>query len=473
MIEPIFSEDGLINFSTGLGTGCDSRTQSRFYNTDALSTDRQQLIDMYRADWASGKTVDILPDDMVREWRSFNGEIESDVLEKLVAEEERLNIAKKMNEGLKWARLFGGALLVLGVEDGGESWEPLDLDRVRPNGFKSIHALDRWAVTPSAHIDSDMSSSNFGLPMGYTLITNAATEINIHHSRVIRLEGIKLPYDDFVRNNYWGDSVLSRLLDPLKNQAIAMNSAIAMIKDANVDVIKVDGLMEKVANPQQESAMIKRFHVAAQMKSMINMLLLDKREEHDVKNYSFAGLPELIDRSLTILAAASDIPATRYLGKSPGGLDSTGDSDLVNYYDSVRSHQQDQISPALTIIDKIMARSLRLNDQDLSFDFDPLFQLSEQAKSEIELRNSQRDQIYEQMGVIEVSMITSELKNNHVYSGITDEFIAELESTESIANASAQTENDPNSSFGEGTQPEANPFSRAASGTTAPSEADS
>jgi phage-related protein (TIGR01555 family) len=99
---------------------------------------------------------------------------------------------------------------------------------------------------------------------------------------------------------------------------------------------------------------------------MFNMLLLDGNgqsgptaggERWEQKQISFAQLPELIRQYLQIASAAADIPITRMLGESPGGLNSTGDADLRNYYDNVSARQKTELAPALNRLDEIIIRS--------------------------------------------------------------------------------------------------------------------
>ena len=60
-------------------------------------------------------------------------------------------------------------------------------------------------------------------------------------------------------------------------------------------------------------------------------MLVDKNDEFDRVSYNFQGLPDLMDRFAERLAAAADIPATRFMGQAPKGMNATGASDEKNY----------------------------------------------------------------------------------------------------------------------------------------------
>jgi uncharacterized protein len=167
------------------------------------------------------------------------------------------------------------------------------------------------------------------------------------------------------------------------------------------------------------------------MKSFNNMMLLDNEEGYESKSNTFAGLPDLLNSFALFLSAASDIPATRLLGSSASGLNATGEGDLKNYYDTVRSTQKKVYKPLLDRFDKIMAKSLGLaDDTDMDYDFKSLFQMTPKETADLQLINAQRDQIYLDRNVITEEIAAKELKQEGTYTNITDEYLEELEEFE-------------------------------------------
>lgn len=57
-----------------------------------------------------GKIIDIRADDATREWRSWKAE--QDEIEDLEGLEKRLGVQAKINQALKWADLYGGAVII-------------------------------------------------------------------------------------------------------------------------------------------------------------------------------------------------------------------------------------------------------------------------------------------------------------------------------------------------------------------------
>lgn len=421
--------DNLQNFITGMGTNKDKRTHNIYRNDNPLSaqSNRQELNALYRTNWLAAKIIEIIPKDMGREWREFTNEDDPELIKELEKEEKRLQLRKHITLAHIWARLYGTGFVVMDIDDGQSPDMPLDISRIKKGGLHHVKSIDRFRLSQADTVPiSNPLDPNFGMPEFYRF--NEST-IKIHASRMLRFEGVPLPWDEFRRNNYFSDSILDRLLTALINYDSVNDGVATMVTEANVDIMKIDNLMSMVSNPAQRELLQKRMALAKMMKNMNNILMIDKNEEFDVKSFTFSGLPDVIDRMLKALAAASDVPATRLFGSSADGLNATGEGDQSNYYDSIASRQQDEYSPVLDYFDTIMAASLGLNI-DIEYRWKPLFQMSEAQQADVNTKNAQKDNVYEAMGAVKVSTIAKDLKQKSIYLNITAEDIEELEEFE-------------------------------------------
>lgn len=425
------TQDGFENLISNLGTEQDKRSHSRFVNGRLLSHDgnRDELSAMYRTDWLAGKAVDIVPDDMVREWREFDGDIDPKIIARLVDEENRLAIRDTFNEAHKWARLYGTAFIIMVVSDGLDPREPLDISKTKEGDLQHIKAIDRHFLYPAELVPiQNPFDPMYGYPEFYRFVE---TSVVIHHSRVLRFDGVKIPYAELRRNNYNSDSILARIYDALTNFVTVANGAASMVYETNVDVVQIKGLMGFLQTAEGEAVIRKRFALAGMLKSNNNMLLLDAEESFNTKNNTFSGLPDLLSKYANFLAAATDIPATRLLGSAASGFNATGEGDLKNYYDNVRSSQIRDYKPKLDIFDKLMARNIGLpEDADLSYDFKSLYQMSEKEVAEVGNMNAQRDAVYLDREIVTEVSIAKELKQKGVYTNITDDEIDDLDNVE-------------------------------------------
>ena len=103
----IVKMDGWFNVLSGLGGKKDKSTYTQYAWYTWL--DDETLTSIYIGDGLGGRIVDIVADDMTREWIDFDVENGAVFRDELI----RLNAEEAFNIALKWQRLYGGALLII------------------------------------------------------------------------------------------------------------------------------------------------------------------------------------------------------------------------------------------------------------------------------------------------------------------------------------------------------------------------
>lgn len=423
------STDGLQNVLAGLGTGRDKTTATSY----AFSIyDPALLCAMYQSSPLSAKIVDAPADDMTREWREMNlpeddegtGQLSVQAFEN---EERRLGVQTKINEAIKWGRLFGGSIVVIGMRDGKHD-QPLNVEAVKKGDLRYLLVIDRFQIGTSGNLVADPESRHFGLPEYYTITGfGLASSVRVHYTRVLRFEGKKLPYLLRQQNNYWGLSILQNVADTVKNKDSVSSSIGTMLFEANVDVIQTEGLAALLAQPGGEKKVTKRWENGLLLKGLHRVLLLDKTETYDRKSYTFSGLSDVVNAFRSDVAAAADIPETRLFGRSAAGMNATGDGDLQNYYDSLEAQRASSVCPELDYLDQVLLRStFGRYTEDYSYSFPSLWQLDDVQQATIEKTAADRDKVYLDAGVISEVTIAKRLKADGTYP-ITREDIELLE----------------------------------------------
>lgn len=415
--------DGLENVVAGLGTDRDKRSYSVWADPRVLT--RMELENMYRGSWLAKKIVNAVADDMTREWLHIMFDDDSEESQFAVEQaEKRFGVKRKVNEGLKWARLYGGAMIIIGTRDKDLS-KPLDVKSVRKGDLRYLHVVDRWRVSPAGSLNRDLESPNFGMPDSYVI---AESTVQVHHSRVIRFNGQKLPYFAWLRNAMWDDSELQHVMDSLMNCDTTTQAIATMLFESNVDVVKSEGLADVLAMKNGEAILTKRFQVAAVLKSFNRMLLLDGNESYEKKSSSFANLDKVLEKFMIDVCGAADIPMTRLFGQSAAGLSATGDNDVRNYYDMVSAKQEAELRPQMEYLYEVMVRSeLGAMPDDFRFDFNGLWQLSETEQATVEKTRAERDQIYVGLGVVPEHLVARDLKERGTYRNMTDDDVELVE----------------------------------------------
>jgi phage-related protein (TIGR01555 family) len=314
-------------------------------------------------------------------------------------------VKAKVNSALRWSRLYGGSLIIIGTRDKDLS-KPLDATTIRKGDLQFLHVLDRWRAAPSGAITDDLTSPNFGLPSTYIIAESA---VQVHWTRVLRFNGQKLPYFAWRANGMWDDSELQHVYDSIRRRDSSSAAVATMLFEANVDVVTSEDLNEILSRKDGEAQLTKRFQTAAMLKSFNRMLLLGGTEKYEKKSNTFANLDKIMREFAVDVCGAADIPMTRFFGQSAGGLNANGDNDVRNYYDRIAAEQESDVQPPLEYLDEIL-----------------IWQKDDKEESEIDLNESQTDDVYLGMGVVSKRTIGRELKARGTYKSLTDEDINKL-----------------------------------------------
>ena len=417
----------------------------------------EQLTNAYRGDWVSRKICDVPPFDACRAWREWHAD--SDQVEKIEEAEKEFGLQRKLMWTMSKARLFGGAAMVIGIE-GQKFEEELDVESVGKGDLKFIHCVTRWMIQ-AGPLMRDITSPWFGEPTYYmranvpvpdppasepleqsSLGYQPGDQLWIHPSRVVRLVGLDYP-DWEMAPDQWGDSCLQPVFDAISNAGLVSSSIAAMISEAKLDIIKVPGLIEMLSTAEGSSKVFDRFSQGNTAKSVVNATLLDTSEEWDRKQITFSGMDNIMSMYLMVAAGAADIPATRLLGRSPEGMNATGDSDTRNYYDRLQADQKVRIQPALSRLDEVLLRHV-FGDrpEEIHYDWNPLWQSSDVEKAAIALQKAQAHKIDVDNGLINPDVLREARQNQLIedgfYPGIesaVDEFGIEPDEEDEAAHA--------------------------------------
>lgn len=425
--------DAFSNPAARIGYGTMDLMQATQYPITRMTQNYELLTSMYRDNWIVQNIVATIPDDMVRKWYEIKSAISPERIKELTQYETKIKIRDKILLGMYWGRLYGGAaglILIKGHED---MSTPLDVNTVLPGAFMGLQILDRWSgIFPDAEIVTDPSDTDFGLPEYYT-IQDADTGNNIskvHHSRIIRFIGRDLPWQEQVTENYWGESEIEAIYNEVvRRDNVAANMA-ALTFRANVNTLAMDGVDQILALGDND--MVRQFYQKIQAQSMIEsnfgMRVVNKGDETHNTQYTFTGLADVYDRIQMDVAGAARTPVTKLFGRSPAGLNSTGESDMRNYYDYIDGQRETVFREIVERLLPIMAMSTWgavPDDLEVSFppmqtpDADKVAQIAAQKTSAI-MAAYQNDLIDAATALKELAALSDE---TGMYATITDELI--------------------------------------------------
>lgn len=371
--------DSFRNLVANLGTDRDKQAGGDYSLTN-LTDDQWSVI--YRTSWMARKVVDIPAKDATRKWREWLAE--TDQIEKIEEEERRLRLPQKVKLALQQARLYGGAGIYFSIKNDDPEL-PLDPSTVQQGSLEFATVLSR-SVLVAGDVELDPLSEDYGKPKWYEVSGEKSGSQRIHPSRLAIFVGNELltPQEVIGAHQCWGDSVLLAAYEAVRNADSTASNIASLVYEAKVDVLQIPDLADVMANPRQRELLETRVVLAGMLKGNNGMLVIDGEEQYTQKTFQFNGLPEISYQALQAVSGAADIPLTRFLGQSPAGLNSTGESDLKNYYDAISGVQELVVTPALHRLDESLVRSA-LGDRppEVSFQWSSLWQMSDEQKSQI------------------------------------------------------------------------------------------
>lgn len=424
--------DGVMNPLLRVGQWAGNTFSATTYRPQFQTIKRQELEWAYQGSWMCGLAVDIVAEDMTREGIELTCE-DPALADRIDRVLELTRAWDGICDAIKWSRLYGGAIAVMLI-DGDDMSTPLG--QVRPGSFKGLCVLDRWQVDVTGETVQELGPS-FGKPKYYKPLSGTS-EITfetgrIHHSRVLRFEGRRLPF--YLRQAYqgWGASILENLFDRIKMYDLASSGAAQLLSKAYLRYYKVEGLRDILTNDVARKGFLKQMDIMREFQGIEGLTIGDTTDDFQTLQYTFTGIPEIMLQIGQQISGAIGVPLVRLFGQSPAGFNSTGESDLRIYYDNVKHDQDTDLRPGLTRLLDVIHQSVtgRTPGSDFGFEFRSLWQMTNEQKGQAAQTMSQA--IIGALGAnaITPSIAMRELRKLSdivgVFSTITDEDVKEAE----------------------------------------------
>jgi phage-related protein (TIGR01555 family) len=396
--------DGLQNVLIGMGTG---RDKAQYTKTTATVFLAQEELENLYGEWLPRRIVDIYADQATRKGFKvlFGGEgVRAEEVQGIEQVIEDLYILEHLNLAAKNSRLYGGACLLLFIDDGRPAYMPVDKRNIRR--VEDIECLDRWQIAPVINEENlyDYSKATYYQIISGDLINQPQLSY-IHKDRILRFDGDWLPYRIRQRNYGWGMSSLQTVYDSFRHYWTGLNSAATLLTEFDIFVHKVRGLAAMLA-AGKESSIRDRLQVNDMSKSIYRGYAIDaEKEELEFISRNFGGIGEILEKLRVDIIGASKIPHTVLFGESPSGLGSTGRSEERDFAKMLADYQSVNFKrPMKKLLEYIMLSKEGPTKGELPeswrISFNPLFELNEREMADVRARVAAVDGRYIQLGVL-------------------------------------------------------------------------
>lgn len=421
-----FRQDGYTNLLNKYGTMQDN-SMGYSYSQEPVITDLE-LIRLYEGNGLFTKIIDRPSEEAVK--HGFDIDYgDEDIAEYVDDRLDELEFEDKFATAQKWARLYGGAIIVMLCDDGGGLEEPLDWNKVTT--IEELRVFERAIVQAdytslyNFHFYDTMNSKKpFGQPEYYHVYSMYGY-FTVHYSRCLIFRNGRLPeHTTNALYRYWGMPEYVKINRALRECITSHEDGVKLLERSVQAIYKMKNLAQLLSTDAGEDKVLQRLQVIDMARGILNSIAIDTDgEDYDFKTLPMSGVKDVIDSTCNMLSAVTNIPQTILFGRSPAGMNSTGENDLENYYNMVENIQKQNMKKnARTVIDLILKQGMiegKIPEvPKYKMKFAALWSTSEseqadisQKKAQTEQTKAQTAQVYIDSGVLDPSEVRKSLAN--------------------------------------------------------------
>lgn len=426
--------DSYTNRPARLGQGTSNLANQGTHPVRRITQDYMLILGLYRSSWIIRKAIDAMAEDMLKDMPKIVSEITPEGLKKFNNVLTRTGTAAGLLSGLKWGRLFGGAVCLIAIKGHENLMEPLDLDTIEPDSYRGLIPFDRWSgVQPDADLITDIDyPTEFGLPRSYQITTDTGT-MHVHHSRLLRFMGRDLPNWEKQMELYWGLSEVELIYDELQKRDYTSWNIVSLITRAQILAVKDETLSQGMSGlamtNQAYNVFVGRMEAMSAAMNNQGLLVLGKDGELSAHQNSFGGLADIYNTFMLDIAGACETPVSRLYGRSITGLGQSGEGDLQVYYDTVEQKRNRELRPQIDKLYPVIAMSTWGKvPKDFEYDFPPVRTMSNEDLADLGTKNTNSIVAAYNADLVTKREARKDLKqaagDNGLFSNILDEDIA-------------------------------------------------
>ena len=425
-------EDGYVNLLNKYGTKQDNSEAYKFEREPVIPD--MQLTGLYEGNGLFSKIIDTPAEEALK--HGFDLNLKSDELNAFVEDAlDDLEWEEKAATAIKWARLYGGALIVMLIDDGRGLEEPVDWEHIR--SIDELRVYERSIVQPdyASLYQQDYGGkgvgnrvSKFGQPE-YYYVSSIYGSFKVHESRCLVFRNGVLPEQTSNATYlFWGMPEYVRIRRALRETVTAHTDSVKLLERSVQAIYSMKGLASLLTTDDGENQVLKRLQLVDTSRGLLNSIAIDSEgEQYDFKTFQFSGVKDVIDATCNMLSALTNIPQTILFGRSPAGMNATGDSDFESYYNFVEKIQRLMLKRNLrTLLDVVFRAGIASGDvteePDYKLEFNPLWSLSDteqaavdQTKAQTALVKAQTAQTYVDMQALDPTEVRRRLASDEEF----------------------------------------------------------
>lgn len=333
-----------------------------------------------------------LASELTRKWIKFTssetaGEKTKKQITEIENEFKRLGIQQTIRLAAEQDAYYGSGQILINIK-GADYQTPLVIDprTIKKGSLESFKTVEPIWTTPMMYNALDPSRPDFYKPSSWWVMGQ-----HWDASRMMIIITRWVPDIFKPAFNFSGIS-LSQLVEPYVNNWLRTRQSIAdLINNFSIVVLKT-AMDQVLTGGDDGSDLFSRIALFSATRSNKGVMALDKdREELEQIAVPLGGLHELQAQAQEQMCSASREPATVMTGIAPSGFGNVAEGEIRIWYDWIHSQQEAHYRKPIDTMLKIVQLHLfgEINDE-ISFEFVPLYQMTEEQMSVIRVNDSVR-----------------------------------------------------------------------------------
>jgi hypothetical protein len=364
-----------------------------------------QLCGILAQNWLINKACTMPGRDAVRNGYnivSIDGDdLEPEAAKLLKRFDRRYGLNRQLREFVRKGRIFGIRIAMFKVESTDPKYyeKPFNLDGVAPNSYKGIVQVDPYWTAPM--LDEAAAARpdtlHFYEPTFWII---DGKKVHRTHLVIYRhAEPVDILKPEYI---YGGIPVPQMIMERVYAAERTANEApqLAQTKRTNVWLTNMEAFM---ANAEQAASRLKDW---AFYRDNYGVKIGDKEgdalEQFDT---SLADLDAVIMTQYQLVAAASNVPATKLMGTQPKGFNSTGEYEEASYHEELESIQQNDLTPLaerhhMLVMKSVVVPKLKCDFVETTVSWNPLDTPTAKELAETNYQKAQTGQMLIESGAI-------------------------------------------------------------------------
>ncbi len=358
--------------------------------------------------WLVNKSLMVPAKDSVRngyQVGTIDGEkVDLEVLSRLREIDKKFKLPKNLVEFATNTRRFGVRLALFVVESDDDDYyrKPFNIDGVKPGSYKGISQVDPSWIAPvlDHQAAANPASMQFYEPTWWMISGQL-----YHHSHLIIARYVDPP--DVLKPTYqYGGIPLTQLiLERIYAAERTANEAPMLAETKRLNVVYAD-IAAIEANPGKFETKLQQL-IGYRNNYGVYVAGTDDRIEQI--ETSLQNLDDVIMTQYQLVAAVSEVPATKLLGTSPKGFNATGEFEQASYGDLLENIQS-TLTPLVERHHELVIRSEDLGENiSTIIVWNPVSSPNAKEQAEINLAKAQEDNMHLLSGAIDANDIRNRL----------------------------------------------------------------